>query len=87
MKKLFLKTLSMFYYDIMVVSAPSDFTEMVILGMRVEEGVCVGRLMKECGSSGSSKKYGNGFSKKKEHDTNAIPQERHMRSSRSNRRH
>ena len=38
MTNLFLKTLSPFYYDIMVTSAPSDFTKIVNMGMRLEEG-------------------------------------------------
>lgn len=71
MTKLFLKTLSMFYYGRMVASAPYEFTEMVNMGMRLEEGICE-RQLKESGSSGCSRKYGNGFSKKKEHDANDI---------------
>lgn len=42
MTKLFLKTLSPFYYERMVVSSPNDFTEMVNTRMRLEEGVCEG---------------------------------------------
>lgn len=71
MTKLFLKTLSPFYYDRMVASAPIDFTKMVNMGIRLEEGVREGRL-KESGSSDSSKKYENGLSKKKERDANTI---------------
>ncbi|XP_050918505.1 uncharacterized protein LOC127135924 [Lathyrus oleraceus] len=48
--KLFLKTLSSFYYDRMVASAPNDFTEMVNMGKRLEEGVSEGLLVKESGS-------------------------------------
>ncbi|KAI5398873.1 hypothetical protein KIW84_064311 [Lathyrus oleraceus] len=51
-------------------SAPSDFTEMVNMGIRLEEGVREGRLSKE--EASTSKKYGNSFSKKKDSDTNAI---------------
>ena len=69
MTKLFLKTLSQFYYEKMVASAPNDFTEMVSMGVRLEEGVREGRLSKESGSS--SKKYGDKFAKKKE-DANAV---------------
>jgi hypothetical protein len=43
-------------------------TEMVNMGMRLEDGVRTGRLTKEVGSSGGTKKYGSGFLKKKEHD-------------------
>ena len=44
MTKIFLKTLSSFYYERMIASAPSDFTEMVNMGVRLEEGVREGRL-------------------------------------------
>ena len=43
-------------------------TEMVNMGMRLEDGVRTGRLTKEVGSSSGTKKYGSGFPKKKEHD-------------------
>ncbi|XP_050915933.1 uncharacterized protein LOC127131033 [Lathyrus oleraceus] len=86
MTKLFLKTLGPFYYDRMVAGAPNDFTEMVNMGMRLEEGVCEGRL-KESGSSETSIRYGNGLPKKKKHDANAILQEKRSRSPRSNQRH
>ena len=39
MTKVLLKTLGSFYYVRMVASAPSDFTEMVIMGVRLEEAV------------------------------------------------
>ncbi|XP_058787978.1 uncharacterized protein LOC131662257 [Vicia villosa] len=39
MTKVFLKILSTFYYENMVASAPNDFTEMVNMGMRLEEVV------------------------------------------------
>jgi hypothetical protein len=78
MTKIFLKTLSSFYYEQMIVSAPSDFTEIVNTGMRLEEGVREGRLSKEEVSSG--KKYGSGFSRKKEGETNAVSVGRQMRS-------
>lgn len=73
MTKIFLNMLSLFYYDRMVASAPSDFTEMVNMGLRLEEGVCEGR-MKEGSSSDGFRKYGNDLPKKKEHNANAISQ-------------
>ncbi|KAI5420236.1 hypothetical protein KIW84_044143 [Lathyrus oleraceus] len=51
-------------------SAPNDFTEMVNMGMRLEEGVHEGRLSKE--EVSSSKKYGSSFTRKKEGETNAV---------------
>ena len=44
MAKLFLKTLSQFYYERMVGNVPRDFSEMVNMSMRLEEGVREGRL-------------------------------------------
>ena len=44
MTKIFLKTLGAFYYEIMVASVPSDFTEMVGMGVHLEEAVREGRL-------------------------------------------
>lgn len=55
----------------MVASSPSDFTEMVNMGLRLEEGVREGQLKKGSSSDGS-RKYGKGLPKKKEHDANAI---------------
>jgi hypothetical protein len=70
MMKIFLKTLSTFYYECMIVSAPNDFTEMVNIGMRLEEGVREGRMSKE--EASSSKKYGGSFSKRNEGETNSV---------------
>ena len=69
----------------MVASAPSDFTKMVNMGMRLEEGVREGRL-KKSGSSDSLRRYGNGLPKK-EYDVNAISQEKHRRSPRNSQCH
>ncbi|XP_058776649.1 uncharacterized protein LOC131650968 [Vicia villosa] len=56
----------------MVASAPTDFTEMVNMGMRLEEGVREGRLTMESGSSTETKKHGNNFQKKWEDETIAF---------------
>ncbi|KAI5442999.1 hypothetical protein KIW84_011877 [Lathyrus oleraceus] len=53
----------------MIASAPSDFTEMVNMGMRLEEGVREGQLTKDEGSS--SKRYG-AFAKKKDGEAHAV---------------
>lgn len=86
MAKLFLKTLSSFYYDRMVASAPGDFTKMVNMGLRLEEGVGEGGL-KDGGSFDSSRKYRNGLPKKKEPSANAILQEKRRRFLRKIQRH
>ncbi|KAI5437176.1 hypothetical protein KIW84_023336 [Lathyrus oleraceus] len=69
MTKIFLKTLSSFYYERMIASAPSDFTEMVNMGMHLEEGVREGHLTREEGSS--SKRYG-AFAKKKDGEAHDV---------------
>ena len=71
MTKIFLKTLSSFYYERMISSAPSDFTKMVNMGIRLEEGVREGRLSKE--EASTSKKYGSNFSKRKQNETVRAP--------------
>ncbi|KAI5394366.1 hypothetical protein KIW84_061158 [Lathyrus oleraceus] len=53
----------------MIASAPSDFTEMVNMGMRLEEEVREGRLTREEGSS--AKLYG-AFAKKKDGEADAV---------------
>ncbi|KAI5430288.1 hypothetical protein KIW84_034753 [Lathyrus oleraceus] len=53
----------------MIASAPSDFTEMVNMGMRLEEGVREGRLTKDEGSS--TKRYG-AFIKKKDGEAHVV---------------
>ena len=73
--KIFLKTLSSFYYERMVASAPSDFTEMVNMGVRLEEAVREGRLVRNTESS-SSKRYGGALQKKKEQEISNISQGR-----------
>jgi len=50
----------------MISSAASDFTEMVNMGMHIEEGAREGRLVKESVPTNNMKKFGNNFSKMKE---------------------
>ena len=83
MTKIFLKTLDAFYYERMVESAPSDFTEMVCMGILLEEAVREVRLTKS-ESSGSAKKPSYGFAKNKEGDTNDVMQERSVNPPRRN---
>ena len=83
MTKIFLKTLGAFYYERMVVSAPSDFTEMVKMGIRLEEAVREGRLTRSEGSGGV-KKPSYGFTKNKEGDANVVMQERRVNTPRRN---
>src|ERR1051325_8318856 len=56
----------------MIASAPGNFTEMVSMGMRLEEGIRTGRLTKEVGSSSGTRNVGTGFPRKKEHDVGMV---------------
>ncbi|KAK2375367.1 hypothetical protein QL285_076259 [Trifolium repens] len=56
----------------MVASAPNNFTEMVGMGMRLEEEVREGRLTKGSGPVSSSKKFGNNFLRKKESEVGMV---------------
>ena len=57
MTKVFLKILGTFYYERMVDNAPSDFTEMVSMGVCSEEAVREGFLMKDEGTKKSSYEF------------------------------
>ncbi|XP_050916806.1 uncharacterized protein LOC127131978 [Lathyrus oleraceus] len=61
MTRMFFKTLSSFYYERVVASASNDFIEMVGMGVRLEEGVREGHLIKEASSSSGTKKDDNCF--------------------------
>ena len=73
----------------MITSAPNDFTEMVNMGMRLEEGVREGHLSKD--EASISKKYGGSFSKNKEGETNVVSAGRkrrpHVRKNSQSRQH
>ncbi|GAU16666.1 hypothetical protein TSUD_326160 [Trifolium subterraneum] len=64
--KLFLHTLSPFFYEKMVGIVSRSFTEMVEMGICLEEGVRQGWLKRENAPTNTAKKYGNSFLKKKE---------------------
>ncbi|GAU38495.1 hypothetical protein TSUD_64750 [Trifolium subterraneum] len=73
MTKIFLNTFDSFYYERMIASAPSDFTEMVNMGMRLEEGVRQGRLVRESVPVNSTKRFGSNFARRKESETRPPP--------------
>ncbi|XP_050915027.1 uncharacterized protein LOC127129979 [Lathyrus oleraceus] len=60
-------------------SAPSDFTEMVNMVLRLDEAVREGCLTKEVGTSSHVKKFTNNFSKKKESDVSVVSYGRQRR--------
>ncbi|GAU51892.1 hypothetical protein TSUD_416770 [Trifolium subterraneum] len=79
MTKIFLNTLDSFYYERMIASAPSDFTEMVNMGMRLEEGVRQGRLVRESVPVNSTKMFGSNFARRKESEVSMVAHGQHQR--------
>ncbi|GAU10658.1 hypothetical protein TSUD_419880, partial [Trifolium subterraneum] len=79
MTKIFLNTLDSFYYERMIASAPSDFTEMVNMGMRLEEGVRQGRLVRESVPVNSTKRFGSNFARRKESEVSMVAHGQHQR--------
>ena len=64
-------------------NAPSDFTEMVGMGVHLEEAVREGRLINNESSSNVKKPF-FGFVKNKEGEPNNVSQERRVNTSRRN---
>ncbi|GAU10053.1 hypothetical protein TSUD_423710, partial [Trifolium subterraneum] len=81
MARIFLNTLGPFYYERMIASPTNDFTELVNIGVRLEEGVRQGRLVKESVPTSTVKKFGNNFQRKKEQEVSMVahgrPQQRY----------
>ncbi|XP_050876704.1 uncharacterized protein LOC127080428 [Lathyrus oleraceus] len=74
--KLFLRTLDSFYYNKFISSMPRDFTEMVGVGVQLEEGVKEVRITRDNSTSASNTKKFSGWQKKKEGDANAVSHHR-----------
>src|SRR4030042_2241934 len=64
--KMFLDTLPAVYYERMIGVASHDFTDLVGMGMRIEEALRVRRLSRGGTSSNQRKKHGNNYAKEKE---------------------
>src|SRR4030042_3222162 len=70
--KMFLDTLPATYYERMIGVASHDFTDMVGMGMRIEEGIKAGRLFREGAPRNHAKKFNNNFTKKKEQGVGMV---------------
>ena len=60
----------------MIGSVSSNFTDLVTIVQRLEEGIKNGKVSKAAGSSNGAKKYLRNFQKKKEVEANVVPTER-----------
>ncbi|MCI19647.1 gag-pol polyprotein, partial [Trifolium medium] len=68
----FMSTLQGPYYEKMIWSIASGFTDMVIIGERVEEGLKSGKIKSVSNGQDVAKKFSNNNIKKKEGETNAV---------------
>ena len=70
--RIFMDTLSPFFWEKMIGSVSSNFTDLVTIGQRLEEGIKSGKVSRVAESSNAAKKpYGNS-QKKREDPTNAV---------------
>ena len=69
---LFMYTLSSFFWEKMIGSVSSNFTDLVTIDQRLEEGIKNGKMYKATESSNCEKKYLGNFQKKKEVEANAV---------------
>lgn len=69
---LFMSTLQGQYYEILISSVSSNFSNMVIVGKRVEEGLKNGKIQAGSSSQVGAKKTFNNNYKNKEGETNVI---------------
>ncbi|XP_050897219.1 uncharacterized protein LOC127104043 [Lathyrus oleraceus] len=75
LRKLILRTLDSFYYNKLISSMPRDFTEMVGVGVKLEEGVKEGRIARDNSASANRTNKFGGWRKKKG-DANAVSHHR-----------
>lgn len=71
--ELFIDIVQPQFYEKMVVSVSLGFSELVVVGARVEHGLRNGKLVAVVETSNANpKKFSGGFPKKKEGETNAV---------------
>ncbi|XP_050919226.1 uncharacterized protein LOC127136743 [Lathyrus oleraceus] len=69
---MFVDTLQGSYSEKMIGSTTSGFSDLVIVGERIENGLKIGKIQDTTAAASGAKKPHSGFSKKKEGETNAI---------------
>ncbi|XP_057452389.1 uncharacterized protein LOC130744214 [Lotus japonicus] len=69
---MFIETLQSPFYDRMVESVSSNFSDMVIIGERVEHGMRIGRIPANHSATSNMKKPAQNFGKNNEGEANAV---------------
>ncbi|XP_050878605.1 uncharacterized protein LOC127082411 [Lathyrus oleraceus] len=69
---MFVDTLQGLYFVKIIGSTTSGFSDLVIIGERIENGMKIGKIQDMTAAASGAKKPHSGFSKKKEGETNAI---------------
>src|SRR3954469_14496891 len=70
--KMFMATLQGPYYDKMAGSVSSGFSDLVVIGERIEDGIKSGKIQGASSNSYQAKRPTPNFAKKKEGETNAV---------------
>ena len=73
---LFMDTLSPLFWEKMIRSVSSSFTDLATIVQRLEEGIKNGKVSKVAESSNGAKKCLGNFQKKKEVEANVVSTER-----------
>lgn len=70
----FMDTVQPFFYERMVGSVSTSFSDLVVMGIKVELGLKNAKMINAAGTSNNNnaKKFSENFKKKKERGTNAI---------------
>ncbi|XP_058753896.1 uncharacterized protein LOC131627087 [Vicia villosa] len=74
---MFMDTLSPFFWEKMIGSVSSNFTDLVTIGQRLEQGIKNGKVTHVVESSSGARKHFGNFQKKNE--TNAVSEDRRSR--------
>lgn len=69
---MFMGTLQGLYLDRMIGSASYGFSDLDIVGERIENRLKIGKIQNDVGTSNGTKKPYSGFSRKKEGETNVV---------------
>ncbi|CAJ2640305.1 unnamed protein product [Trifolium pratense] len=75
---IFTNTLQGAYFERMVGSVSSSFSDLVKIGERIENGIKSGKIQATVGSQCTSKEPANSFTKKKDEETNAVTPKRRV---------
>lgn len=69
---IFMGTLQSLYYENMVRISSYNFSDLVVIGERVENGLKIGKIADDGSQQSAGRRPSSGYAKKKEGETNAL---------------